>query len=71
LKKNKPQKKIAVSQKFRFFFPMRLKPFLTTGNAGFFFFNNLRFEFVYLKLFRRRFRITLKRGKAFSFNRKV
>lgn len=71
MKKNKIQKKISVSQKFRFFYPMTFKPLLTIGNSGFFFFNNIRFEFVYLKLFRRRFRITLKRGKAFAFNRKV
>jgi hypothetical protein len=71
LRSTNAQKKTPAIQKRRFFYPINLKTMLTIGNAGFFFFNNIRFEFVYLKLFRRRFRITFKRGKRLAFNRKV
>ena len=62
---------INTCQKLRFFSPTRVEPILKNGNCGFFFLTNLRFEFVYLKLLRRRFRITLKRNKKTSISRKV
>ena len=58
-------------QKLRFWSPVKVEPILKTGNCGFFFFSNLRFEFVYLKLLRRRFRIALKRSKKMGNSRRI
>lgn len=69
LSKSKTQ--INTFQKLRFFYPAKTSLLLKVGNCGFFFWGNMRFEFVYLKLMRRRFKIALKKNKKTSFNRKM
>lgn len=68
---SKSKTQVNTFQKLRFFYPVKVNPVLKVGNCGFFFWGNLRFEFVYLKLLRRRFKITLKKKKKTSLNRKI
>lgn len=60
-----------VSQKKRFIFKRRTVSFRFFGSAAFFFLHQVQFEFIYLRLFRRRLRIMLRRKGNRYKNRRV
>jgi len=62
---------LITSQKKRFFFLKKNKVQLSKGFSGFFFWNSISFECVYLKLLRRKIKKNLKKKKKKYLSRKV
>lgn len=67
----KSDQKVQVSQKKRTVFKRLDTSFKFFGSASFFFLHQVQFEFIYLRLIKRRVRILLKRKGARFKNRKV
>jgi hypothetical protein len=71
LRFQKSEQKVQVSQKKRTITKRVSTDFKFFGSASFFFLHQIQFEFIYLRLIKRRLRIMLRRKGARYKNRKI